>query len=267
MGFKIKTPTVAGWNPGKTVSGIFNNPGKELKNSATNTFGFISPLMALMNSKGPKPPDAGEDPQVTALRKRLFGEAQQFEKDLPGLQKQAGNQIEAEGDMALRSGIKGTRENFNRRGLLYSGLRQAGEQDVRGRVASTMAGQRAQANQDLSKLAMAKATKAAQVGLQGYQDAVNREAEIAGVNLQNQVARAQMMQQLGQIGGYAAGSYFGSRMPATQSNGLNADGSISTIPAGYDAGMTSRYPYNSNQYRNDNYLNIGPFDQSGRLIS
>ncbi len=87
-----------------------------------------------------------------------------------------------------------------------------------------MASQTAQANQDLNRMATAKYTKAAQVGLQGYQDAVNKEAEIAGINLQNQVARAQVMQQLGQVGGYAAGrsggslGTYGSSQPPAQSS-------------------------------------------------
>lgn len=187
---------------------------------------------------GPKPPSGGEDPNVTALRNKLFGEAQDFEKSLPGLQSQAGNQIEAEGDMALQSGLKGTKQNFNRRGLLYSGLREAGEQSVRGKVASTMAGQKAEANQDLRKMATAKATKAAQVGLQGYQDSVNREAEIAGISLKNQVARAQAMQQLGQTGGYIAGSMYGNRQPGTST---------------YSSGINSSYTPNfSNDYRSGN---------------
>lgn len=163
------------------------------------------------NKKGPTAPAAGEDPNVSALRNRLYGSAQEFEQGLPGMMKSASDQIQREGDLASEKGVRGTRQNFNRRGLLYSGLREGGEQDVRGRVASTMSSQKAQSNQELGKLAVAKYQTAAQAGLQGYQDAVNREAEIAGINLQNQVARAQVMQQLGQATGQGLGNYYGGR--------------------------------------------------------
>lgn len=181
-------------------------------------------------AKGPAAPSAGEDPNVTALRGKLFGEAVDFDNSLGGLKEQAGNQIQNEGNLALESGLKHNNQDFNRRGLLYSGLREAGETGVKGRVASTMANQRSQSNQDLGKMATAKYTKAAQVGLQGYQDAVNREAEIEGINLQNQVARAQAMQQLGNTAGYAAGAYYGSR--GTPSSPSTGGYSTSTTPYG-----------------------------------
>lgn len=218
MGFKMPKIRIS-----NIASGGLNLP--QVGNFARGNAGFIKDMGSGnvqgamdnfqssfgLGGKNPTPPGGGEDPTVSALRGRLFGEAQDFEKNLSGYQQQASDQIGKEGDLALQSGLKGTRQNFNRRGLLYSGLREGGEQDVRGKVASGMAGQKAQSNQDLNKMAQAKWAKAGQVGLQGYQDAVNREAEIAGINLQNQVARAQAMQQLGQVGGYAAGSMYANR--------------------------------------------------------
>lgn len=245
-----------GWNIKKTIKNIVKQPGKELANVGKNAVGAIGagPIAYQLGAIGkqiigdkPNAPSAGEDPTVSALRNRLFGEATDFEKNLGGYEKAASNQIEREGNQALKSGIKNTRQNYNSRGLLYSGLREGGEQSVRGSVASAMAGQKAQSNADLNKMAQAKYQTAAQAGLQSYQQAVQREAEIEGVKLQNQVARAQVYQQLGQGAGYAAGAYFGGR--GTQSNGLNYDGSISTTPSAY----------NSGQYRDVNGLNIGPF--------
>lgn len=223
MGFKI--PKIK--NPISTIaSGGLNLP--EVKKFGQGNLGFVTSLGqgdfggAMDNFKssfgiggdGPKPPGAGEDPTVSALRNRLYGEAQQFEQGLGGMQKSASDQIQREGDLAQKEGLQGTRRGYNRRGLLYSGLREGGEQSVRGRVASTMSQQKAQSNKELTDMAKAKWTTAAQAGLQGYQDAVNREAEIEGINLQNQVARAQSMQQLGQIGGQAAGSYYANRNTA-----------------------------------------------------
>lgn len=216
MGLKIGK-----WDPGKSISNTFKNPVDEFKRGAFTNNPLFAQAGALQRSilgKEPKAPGAGEDPNVTALRGRLFGEAQDFEKGLGGMQKSASDQIGKEGDMALEKGLTGNRRNYNRRGLLFSGLREGGDQDVRGRVASTMAGQKAQSNKELSDMAKSKWNTVAQVGLQGYQDSVNREAEIAGISLQNQVARAQSMQQLGQTGGQLAGTFY-NRQPQQQTPG------------------------------------------------
>lgn len=212
MGIKIGK-----WDPVKSAGNAFglggvSGIGKEIKNFGFSNNPLFSQAGALQRSilgKEPKAPGSGEDPNVAALRGRLFGEAQDFEKGLGGMQKSASDQIGKEGDMALEKGLTGNRRNYNRRGLLFSGLREGGDQDVRGRVASTMAGQKAQSNKELSDMAKSKWNTVAQVGLQGYQDSVNREAEIAGISLQNQVARAQSMQQLGQVGGQATGYFYG----------------------------------------------------------
>jgi hypothetical protein len=236
MGLKIGK-----WEPGKSASNLFKNPVKEVKNALIDNNAYVRNarfLYGMAAGKAPKAPEAGEDPNVTALRNRLFGESEQFNQDLPGMKERAGNLIQAEGDQALQSGLRGTQQNFNRRGLLYSGMRQGAEQGVRGKVASEISSQRAQSNMDLDKLGTAKAAKAASVGLQSYQNQVQREADIAGINLQNQVARAQAMQQLGQIGGYIAGSMY-SRQPGAaqpQSGGINS----------------AYTPNFSNDYRNGN---------------
>ena len=218
-GFKIKVPKIS-------TPKLPSILPKEISKDVGKVFGFGG------ISEGVQSPSTSEDPQVKALRDRLYGEAQSFERDLPGMQKGASEQIQREGDMALESGLKGTRQNFNRRGLLYSGLREAGEQGVRGKVASTMAGQKAQSNKELTDLSKSKWEKVANAGLQSYQDSVNREAEIENIKLQNSVARAQVMQQLGQVGGYAAGAYLASPSNASTPNTGTAGYSSSYNPYG-----------------------------------
>lgn len=246
MGFKIKLPknpiqdlTTGIKNVAQGIqSGNVDPIKKEWENYQRNIDPGFRYLWEPLGEKAVKPPGGGEDPNVTALRSRLYGEAGKFLQDMPGLQKAASSQIEQEGSLAEKSGIKRTRQNYNRRGLLYSGLREAGEQGVRGQVASTMAQQKAQSNKELTDMAQAKVNKAAQAGLQGYQDSVNREAEIAGINLQNQVARTQAMQALGQTVGYGAGTYLGSR----SSQPAQAQPSQPTY-----SGFQGDYNYNQNR--------------------
>jgi hypothetical protein len=154
-------------------------------------------------------PQTGEDPQVTALRNKLYGEAKQFREGLPGLQANASSQIEREGNQAVATAVKGTRQGYNSRGLLYSGMREGAELGAKSRIASTMAEQRTQSNKSLQDLAAAKENTAMQVGMQGYQQALQRQDQIEQINLQNSIARTQALQQLSQVAGYAAGSIYG----------------------------------------------------------
>lgn len=209
-------------DPGGEAKKLFKDPKGQTQEFLRNQPGFFGRALAPMLDKDVKP-KAGEDPTVTALRDRLYGEAADFTNQLPGMVSSAHGQIDKEGDLAMKSGIKSTRQNYNRRGLLYSGLREGGEQGVRGQVASKVSEQKGQANKDLAEMAKAKWNTVAQAGLQGYQDAVNKEAEIAGISLQNQVARAQAMQQLGSTVGYGAGTYMNYR----QSNPSQPTGNYS----------------------------------------
>lgn len=211
---------------------------KSLSNAGKNLTGFVSPLYAMSQKKPEDMQLPGESPEQTALRKRLYGEAADFRSNLGEMQGEQRNNITRGANQALESGEKGVRTSMNQRGMLYSGMREAGEQGVRANVASTMAKQTMQSNKELEDLANKKEQVAASVGLDSYRESVQRESEIAAQNMANQVARAQAMQQLGQNAGYAMGAY--SQRSTTPTTTASTPSTYSTGPvAGNSQYMSS----------------------------
>lgn len=120
---------------------------------------------------------------------------------------------------ALESSLGQTRRNFNRRGLLYSGLRQAGESQVRGRVASTLARSEAEARRETQNVIDKRKAAFAAIGL-ADQEAKNREAQAAfEMSYRNSIARQQALQELSGGIGQGLGYYFGSLPDKTEQQG------------------------------------------------
>lgn len=135
--------------------------------------------------------------------------------------------IKQQGGKALGQGTKKIREGANSRGLLYSGMRQGAEGDLRGKVANAMAGQIQQSNSDLMKRADSMDQIATQAKLQGAQKSMESQLMIDQITQQNAVARAQQMQQLAGAVGYGFGSYLGGKyskqeQPATPPPGTSS---------------------------------------------
>lgn len=127
-----------------------------------------------------------------------------------------------ESNNALAQGIKNTRENFNSRGMLYSGMRQGGEQSLRTKVASTLASGMRDATRDSDKAVTGYRQQLASVGLRSAQAAQEQAERTFESNMRNRVARIQAMQQLGEGVGYAAGAYYGSGSDADQPTGFTS---------------------------------------------
>lgn len=128
---------------------------------------------------------------------------------LPGMEENEARQIGAETNQALNAGLKATKENYNRRGLLYSGMRQGAEQSVRGQAAATMAGQLSQNKRNYANLADARRQQIASVDLNNQQEALDRANAVMENNMRSSIARQQAYQQLGQGLGYAAAVGYG----------------------------------------------------------
>lgn len=142
-----------------------------------------------------------------ALKKALAGSITDAPKNL---QEEIGL-LRGDAGQALDTGLRQTRSNFNNRGLLYSGMRQGGEQQVRGRVAGALASSEAQARRDTENLLTERKKAFASIGL-AEQEARNQMAQQAfEKSYQNSIARRQALQELGQGVGQAAGYYMQSR--------------------------------------------------------
>lgn len=142
---------------------------------------------------------------------------------LPGLEKQEENLLASDAQQAMGQGIKNTRQNYNQRGLLYSGLRQGGEQQVRTQAASSLASGIASTRRDYQNAADAKRQAIAHLGLASQQESIDRANAIFEMNTKNSIARRQAIEQLGEgvgaVGGRIANYYFGDNPSTTPSTG------------------------------------------------
>lgn len=123
---------------------------------------------------------------------------------------------------ALGEGVKNTRQNYNSRGLLYSGLRQGGEQQVKQGVASSLNAGVSGAKQDAYKSRTSAQNAYAAVDLANAQESLNMAHQAFDTATRNSIARMQAMQQLGQGVGAVAGAYYGSQQQPQQSPGAGA---------------------------------------------
>jgi hypothetical protein len=152
---------------------------------------------------------------------------------------------QATANNALGQGINNTDSNYNSRGLLFSGARQAGEQQVRGNVASGLASSVAGTQQDYATTLAAQQNAYASVDLASAGAALTMANNAVNTASSNNIARLQAMQQLGSGVGSAAGQVAGTNAasgnPATYINPA----------AGWDPGGSSgiNTPYNGgNQF-------------------
>lgn len=117
--------------------------------------------------------------------------------------------IYGEATRALGQGLKKTTENYNSRGLLYSGLREGGEQKVRAGVGAKLSSDIAGTNREMANVA-AKAKQAyAAIGQANQQQMIDLANQTFETASRNNVARLQAYQQFGGGIGAMAGTIFG----------------------------------------------------------
>lgn len=126
-----------------------------------------------------------------------------------GMLGNAVDDINLEGSAALDSGVKNTKRNFNQRGLLYSGMREGGEQQVRGAVAGQLAKGIAGARRDSANSTAAAKSAYGAVDLANQQESLRQANMAFDTANANNIARLQAMQQLGHGVGYAGGMIAG----------------------------------------------------------
>lgn len=106
---------------------------------------------------------------------------------------------------ALSSGIHKTRQNYNSRGLLYSGLREGGEQGIKGKVGSSLASNIASTKRDYQNTLASEKAAYTSLGFAQQAADLERANQAFEVTTRNNIARAQAYEQLG----YGVGSLAG----------------------------------------------------------
>lgn len=123
----------------------------------------------------------------------------------PGLAKEEERLLGAQAGSALDTGLQSTRKNYSDRGLLYSGMRQAGEQGVRNKVAGTLASAQSQSKKDLEALLTKQKAAFAAIGLGDYQQKMDAANQAFEDSYRNKIARQQAMQQMFSMAGQGLG--------------------------------------------------------------
>jgi class 3 adenylate cyclase len=198
------------------VSDFIDSAQKNPIKAIAKTNPITAPFAGMIPDNDSQAPQAAqEDPRLTEQRKKMMGEAKEFRANLPKYTGERYAQAAQLGQETLQDTTKNIKQNANRRGLLFSGMRQGQEASARGRMASMLAGQRAEINREAQDLAGAKEEAAAQTGLAGFGDAIQRSDNLYKQALDQEMARRKNMAQLGQGVGYGLGAYYGSK-PTTQ---------------------------------------------------
>ncbi len=138
-----------------------------------------------------------------------------------GMAKEAQGLLSQDADAALKSGTSNTRKNYNRRGLLYSGLREGGEGAVKSAVASKLAKDSSDTSREFAQSAAKQKEAYAAVGLQNQQQTLELANQAFDTTMRNSIARQQAYQQLGEGVGQAAGMYYGSSSSGGPSGGVS----------------------------------------------
>lgn len=125
---------------------------------------------------------------------------------LSGEQMKEESLLKREADRAVGQGVQKTRENYNRRGLLYSGMREGGEQGVRAQGAAQLQGTISDSRRDYAKKADATKEAIAKLGMAQQQQALELQRQVFETSMRNSVARQQAFQQLGSGVGYLVGA-------------------------------------------------------------
>lgn len=140
--------------------------------------------------------------------------------------------LKSTADQALNQGLSGTRKNFNRRGLLFSGMREGGEQSVRNSVGNALQSSLQGARQSSNDLTNKRKAAVASLGLQAEKESLAAAEQQFQVNLQSSVARTQALQQLGGALGQIGGMAYGSREQTPEPTPSTGGYSSSTNPYG-----------------------------------
>lgn len=120
------------------------------------------------------------DKDFSDFTKQSYEQAKKTRAQLPMMQQTARSQIGDAARVGLEDQLGGIREQASGRGLLYSGLRQAGEAGARAQMGADVARGTAQANRALEDQAWGAEQQALQNMMQ------KRQAELALDKLYNQ---------------------------------------------------------------------------------
>jgi hypothetical protein len=213
-------------NVGRSINRSAINIGRNITRNPAQAFADVAKLRIAgvaepaakeaISGLMPKvePPPVPTDP-TSALRAELSADAKKFREGIGGYKSERVQGLLPSFGIAKEEGVRRTRENFGRRGLLYSGLGQKGEAETRGAVQGEFNRAVAGINQEAEEIATRKEKAAAALGLEQMSMLMGQAEQYYNISAENDIARRRALGNLASGIGYGAGAYFGN-----QSQGL-----------------------------------------------
>lgn len=160
--------------------------------------------------KQDEPPAPTQDERLKRIREEMASDADEFRSNLGAYKNRKKQGLIGDYADAKEEGVRRTRENYGRRGLLYSGLAQKGEAEMKGAIQSQYDRSVADINREAEQIADAKERAAAAAGIEDAQQLLNQAEQYYNLSAQNDLARRRAFGSLASGIGYGMGSIAGS---------------------------------------------------------
>lgn len=172
----------------------------------------------VLNPKSPKPFEPTADPRLTALQETAAADAKKFREGLQGFKQNQFMGLLPSFQMAEDQGVRRTRENMSRRGLLYSGLAKEAEGQVKGQLATQIASAKSGISKEAEQIADAKERASAAMGLDMINQLLGQAEQYYNISFENNLARRRAIGQIAAGVGYGAGALYGTKSAQTNAN-------------------------------------------------
>lgn len=185
---------------------------------------------AIGNMISPQAPDApappGMDPRLAAIRDKQIKEAQDFRTNLDSEKNATFRNVESASRDQLSGDISQINKNYNKRGLLYSGMREGAEAGAQANRAAGLAEAKTGINRSLEEQANEMEKQALMGGMDYWQGAKAIQDSAFNEAMQKMASRRAALGGLGSIAGSLIGAKIGSDQSAKENGLRNSDGSI-----------------------------------------
>lgn len=162
--------------------------------------------------------------QNATAANQMATQASSYRSKLPEQQEKLYSSVAGQARRSLAEQLGGVRSGYNRRGLLYSGLRQGAEADLRGQTAAGLAQARQSINDQTEKQARTMEENVGRAATGSQLESLAQEDMIMQQAMQNVMSRLQMWSGIGQ----AAGTLGGQALAKKPDEGLKLGKSIKT---------------------------------------
>lgn len=151
--------------------------------------------------------------QAQRAQAQLSKEAQEYRANIPAFTQNAFSKVADETRRGLAENLAGQKSDYNKKGLLYSGLKQGADASARGQAAAGLSQARASINQGAEQQARAMEQAAAQGTIGSQQSQVGADQDAYAKAMENAQRRRQTIaaagQAIGQLGGGVIGKAVG----------------------------------------------------------